>query len=52
MGRARRTWFKVASSLYREPWSRETKLTLVLLSAYLDSLADQIVAGGDVCSAP
>jgi hypothetical protein len=36
VGRARRSWFKVASSIYREPWDPDEKLCLVLLSAYLN----------------
>jgi len=33
----RKRWFRVADSLLREPWDRDTKATLVLLAAHLSS---------------
>ena len=52
MATPRKRWFKVASSLYREPWPRETKLTLVMLMGYLnDRWARDGLTAEQACSA-
>lgn len=37
MATPRKRYFRVADSILREPWDRDTKLTLVLLMAYLNT---------------
>lgn len=52
MGRARRSWFKVASSVYREPWDDSTLATFVRLSAYLnDRWARDGLSADEACRA-
>lgn len=36
MATPRKSWFRVADSILREPWPRDAKLTLVLLCAWLN----------------
>jgi len=33
---ARKHWFRVADSILREPWTRDVKLTMILLAAWLN----------------
>ncbi len=52
MGSARKRWFRVASSLYREPWPRDVKLTMVMLCAYLnDRWARDGLTAEEACTA-